>query len=179
MTKQFQLKITLAESDPPIWRRLQCLDYPLYNIHELIQVAMGWERCHLFRFDIDGRKYEDEESHGEVRRVKLSDVVHDVGAVFKYIYDFGDWWVHEVAVESIDEPPEDAPGAICLAGGHACPPEDVGGVPGYEGFLAAINDPTHHMHKDMMDWVDGHFDPDTFDIDAVNQVFAQLSSHRQ
>lgn len=138
---------------------------------------MGWERCHLFQFDIDGRKYEDEESHGNVRSVKLSDVVHDADAVFRYIYDFGDWWVHEVAVEKIDEAADGAPAAFCLAGGHACPPEDVGGVPGYQAFLLAINDPTHEMYKEMVEWMDGEFDPGTFDIDAVNQTYAHLQPH--
>ena len=68
--------------------------------------------------------------------------------------------------------------ARCLAGGHACPPEDVGGMSGYEEFLAAIKDPNHLMHKDMLGWIGGSFDPDVFDIDLVNEVFSQVSVRR-
>ena len=55
----YQLKITLDETDPPVWRRLRVRDYPLSNLHEIIQVAMGWENCHLYEFQIDGQRYGD------------------------------------------------------------------------------------------------------------------------
>jgi len=174
------LKITLLHTDPPIWRRIRIADYPLHNVHELIQVAMGWERCHLYAFVIGGKKlpeYPDEldgEPDDSVWDTKLSDVAQQEGAKFRYIYDFGDGWEHEVVVEKIVDGPDDAPQATCMAGERRCPPEDVGGVPGYEAFLEAISDPNHESHKQMLNWMGGSYDPDEFRAEAVNEWYDML-----
>jgi hypothetical protein len=88
---------------------------------------------------------------------------------FTYLYDFGDGWEHRVSVEKIL--PADAALKLpqCLDGANACPPEDVGGPPGYEDFLAAIHDPTHEEHAAMLEWCGGAFDPTAFDPTAVNE----------
>ena len=78
---------------------------------------------------------------------------------FIYLYDFGDGREHRVTVEKILPP---APGLKlpqCSDGANACPPEDVGGPPGYNEFLQAINDPSHEEHESMLDWCGGSFDP--------------------
>jgi hypothetical protein len=94
----------------------------------------------------------------------VSDIVPQSGKrfVFKYEYDFGDGWEHEVLFEGCLEPEKGKKYPVCLEGKRACPPEDVGGVWGYEDFLGAIADPKHERHEEFMDW-NGPFDPDDFD----------------
>jgi hypothetical protein len=104
----------------------------------------------------------------------LGEVLGAEVRTFTYEYDFGDGWVHEVeiqAVELLDEQRNAWP--ICLAGANACPPEDVGGLGGYEDFLAAIVDPSHEEHGAMWRWSGGPFDPRGFDVNAANRVIRQ------
>lgn len=93
---------------------------------------------------------------------------------FIYLYDYGDDWEHRVKVEKVLPPDMDLPWPLCLDGRHACPPEDVGGVPGYYEFLDTINDPAHDDHQPMLEWCGGHFDPAAFDLDDVNQRLSEI-----
>jgi Plasmid pRiA4b ORF-3-like protein len=88
-----------------------------------------------------------------------------------YDYDFGDGWEHEVLLEGIHPRPSSARLPLVLAGRGACPPEDVGGLPGYHHFLEAIKDPTHPEHEDMMEWAGKDCDPTTFDVEELNRAF--------
>ena len=88
---------------------------------------------------------------------------------FAYAYDFGDSWEHRIIVEATQKPVADWRYPLCVAGERACPPEDVGGPPGYEGFLEAIAKPKHREHDHLLAWVGGVFDPQGFDINAVNR----------
>lgn len=83
-----------------------------------------------------------------------------------YVYDFGDSWEHEIRLEKI-LPREKRKYPACIAGKRACPPEDCGGIWGYEEFLEIIKDPEHEEYEDMLDWVGGEFDPEHFDIEDV------------
>ncbi len=93
---------------------------------------------------------------------------------FIYLYDFGDGWEHRVTVEKTlpADPALKLP--QCLGGANACPPEDVGGPPGYEDFLAAIRDPAHEEHDAMLEWCGVAFDPNAFDLEAVNETLRQF-----
>ena len=51
---------------------------------------------------------------------------------------------------------------LCLEGARSCPPEDVGGIGGYEDFLEALADPKHECHEEFMEW-GGNFDAEKFD----------------
>jgi hypothetical protein len=81
----------------------------------------------------------------------------------RYVYDFGDDWVHKVVVEKVLPADPRISYPVCVAGKRACPPEDCGGVWGYREFLAAISDPDHPEHEEMLEWVGGAFDPEEFD----------------
>ncbi len=63
---------------------------------------------------------------------------------------------------------------LCLDGRNACPPEDVGGVPGYADFLEAITDPTHEKHDHFLEWCGGSFDPEAFDLVLANQLLSEV-----
>ena len=176
----YLLKITLRYSDPPIWRRLVVpATIRLYKLHKGIQVAMGWWDSHLHQFVINGREYGDPSiaEWGEVlneRRYKLKNVAPRKGSKFMYEYDFGDGWQHDIVVEKILPNESGSKYLICLDGRRACPPEDVGGIPGYEEFLQAINDPEHEEHESYLEWIGGEFDAERFDIDRVNKIFSRL-----
>lgn len=91
------------------------------------------------------------------------------GEKFSYVYDMGDHWEHEILVENIEDSLKDFFGAVCLDGEGACPPEDVGGPPGYYEFVEAIQDPTSEKHHRYNQWLGYAYDPGAFDLHQTNQ----------
>lgn len=174
-TKVFQLKISLKGIRPPIWRRVLVRgDTTLDGLHEIVQEAMGWWGHHLYSFDIAGLSYTDSETaldfgDEEAAGVRLDALLRSEGTRFLYTYDFGDNWEHVIEVEKIVDPTPGARYPSCIAGRRACPPEDVGGVWGYEEFLEAIKDPNHEEHAEMLEWVGEGYDPEEFDLDEVDR----------
>lgn len=172
VTKLYQFKITLLDSEPPIWRRIQIQDCTLDELHEHIQTAMGWTNSHLHQFEIDGERYGDPEllndDFGDVEcedstRMKLSEILPVSGKRFRFMYeyDFGDGWQHEIFFEGCPVPEKRKKYPLCLEGERACPPEDVGGVWGYAELLEALGDPQHERHDELMEWA-GSIEPDKF-----------------
>jgi hypothetical protein len=171
----YQIKITLKHSRPPIWRRIQVTgDTKLGKLHHILQVAMGWTDSHLHAFLARGMDYgaPDPEFPGDMkneRNVRL-DRIADEGDTLIYEYDFGDGWEHDLKVENVMPA---APGArypLCLAGKRACPPEDCGGIGGYEHLLDVLGNPDDEEHADMQDWLGGELDPEAFDLKEVNDA---------
>lgn len=173
----FQLKVTLRDWRPPIWRRF-CVpdDITLYRLHGILQVVMGWTDSHLHQFRV-GNEYfgtPDPEFGIELRnekKARLREVLRRPKDRMIYEYDFGDGWLHDVVLEKITSAAHGVRYPVVLAGKRACPPEDVGGVGGYYEFLRAISDPDHPDHGDMMEWWGRPFDPDAFDVQAINRAF--------
>lgn len=182
----YQLKVTLKGIQPPIWRRVQVpARTSLRELHYVLQVVMGWENSHMHQFRVGKRYFETPapkawgldfmgfktEDDGKVR---LAEVAPKVGAKFIYEYDMGDSWEHQVVVEKIliAEPDLDYP--RCLDGGRACPPEDCGGIWGYADILAALEDPTQEGAGELLEWLGDGFDPEHWDIQAVNQQLAAM-----
>ncbi|HLC16397.1 MAG TPA: plasmid pRiA4b ORF-3 family protein, partial [Thermodesulfovibrionia bacterium] len=89
-------------------------------------------------------------------------------------YDFGDSWEHEIVVEKILSPEAAIKYPMCINGKLTCPPEDVGGVWGYDTFLEAINDPNHEEHDSYLEWIGGEFNPEEFNLDEINQALRQV-----
>jgi hypothetical protein len=179
----YQLKIKLPGSTPSIWRRvLVPATITMSKLHRVFQVVMGWRDCHLHRFLIDGIYYStpipdtDWEDVGETdyRRLRLSQLVPASRLIFRYEYDFGDGWNHEILVEKIldEEPGKSYP--VCLEGKRACPPEDVGGLGGYGHFLNVMRNPDHREHESLSDWYGGPFDPEAFDLVSVNKALSRI-----
>ena len=177
----YQLKLTLAEIDPPVWRRLRVRgDLSFDRLHDVFQKAMGWQDAHLHEWTVGGQRYgqpEPGEPEYDVEKewlLTLREAAPIEGACFEYLYDFGDSWVHEVLVERIDPPDPALRLAECLAGERACPPEDCSGPPGYEHFLTVIRNARHPEHEELLMWVGGPFDPEAFDLAAVNRKLRLL-----
>lgn len=182
-TQIYQLKMTLLGSRPPIWRRMHVSsNISLAALHWAIQYAMGWTNSHMHHFKVGktyyGVSYPDD--FDDVTRTKdeknftLSDLVSKPKAKFIYEYDFGDSWEHEIVLEKILPPESGVRYPICIAGKRACPPEDCGGVWGYASFLEAIQNPDHPEHDDMLEWVGDSFNPEAFDLAAVNKALRQI-----
>jgi hypothetical protein len=175
----YQLKVSLKEISPTIWRRFQVTDdITLLKLHRILQVLMGWEDYHLHVFEIGGvdysMPYPDEVDLDEMdmiseKRVKLSQLHLAEKSRFLYEYDLGDSWIHEILVEKILPQDPEVKYPICIAGERLAPPEDCGGVWGYEEFVEAICDPDHPEHEEYLDWVGGNFDPEKFDLEAINR----------
>lgn len=186
--KFFQLKIALKGSEPPIWRRVIVSSrMTLLDLHDVIQLCMGWEEYHLFIFKVGHLEFvypphweEDAYQYQDAERATLGDLIPQYvpeGKCFKYVYDMGDGWNHEIKVEKIPLETDHKPPYL-VAGARACPPEDVGGIGGYAYFLEAINDPQHEEHESYTTWIGGHFDPDYFDSKSINQTFKAYLKER-
>lgn len=176
----YQIKITLRDTKPPIWRRvLVPAGVTLADLHRIVQVAMGWQDSHLHLFEVGTERYgmpdpdDDLLELRDERRVRLDDVVSGVGARLRYEYDFGDSWEHDILIEKVFSDP--VPAAVCLAGRRACPPEDCGGAYGYERLMRILADPTNEEHDDLVDWLEGEaFNPAELDLDTVNAALSRL-----
>ena len=181
---KYILKITVKHSKPPIWRRVSVPDtLTLGDLHDVIQIVMGWENAHLHDFRIDDQLYgvtfdEDEDSElwgDEVINedtVTLRDVLAE-GQSFEYQYDFGDSWIHVIqveAIEQVDAALKDV--VVCQKGARACPPEDCGGIYGYAHVLEVLGDPAHPEHLSLTESLPEGFDPAVFDIQQVNEQLA-------
>jgi len=176
----YQLKITLEGFLPPIGRRIQVPGrVSLFTLHQALQIAMGWTDSHLHQFNIHGDSYsipseDDLEPVIDERKHVLWKIVPMEGMRFGYEYDFGDGWMHTVEVEAVLPPDPKFKHPVCLDGARACPPEDIGGVGGYELFLEAIADPDHEEHESYKDWLGTDFDADAFDVEEVNAGLKKL-----
>jgi hypothetical protein len=140
---------------------------------------MGWSNYHLHEFNIDGLHYGEPSPDNEYKvrnekTVKLSQVISKEGVKFAYIYDFGDYWYHKILVENILQPESDKHYPICIKGKRACPPEDCDGIGGYYDFLEIIKNPDDPEHDQMLEWVGGSFDPETFKLDDINQQLRKI-----
>jgi hypothetical protein len=173
----YQLKVTLKDIKPPIWRRvLVPADITLHRLHEVLQTVLGWTDSHLYLFEVgveptyfgDPELVEDWADLRPSRTTKLSRVAPAAGAKVVYEYDLGDSWRHDIRVEKVLPAHVGASYPMCLAGKRACPPEDCGGVWGYAELLEVIADPAHEEHESMMAWLGGSFDPEDFDLVEVN-----------
>lgn len=174
---QVQLRIELRDVKPVVWRRVLVPEQvTLAKLHTILQAAMGWSDSHLHEYEIARRRYgvPDEEWPTsepvmDERRVRLKSFIETKVRRFDYTYDFGDRWDHLVKIEDLVVSKKGAPPLLCTAGENACPPEDVGGYPGYAEFLEVIADPKHEEHANMMDWIGRPFNAAAFDLAAINR----------
>jgi hypothetical protein len=205
--KGLQFLVTLNHVKPQVWRQIILpseLDF--YDLHSVIQTAMGWTDSHLFAFYLEDTKSNktiqlvgDEESVQEhfarakvymksppekgtyeegmyqrfirtqlllARDVKL-DAYDEKNLELRYTYDFGDGWDHHVKLKKVLEDYEfDYP--ILLDGKGDCPPEDVGGPPGYDEFKRVMKDKNDPEHSHMKAWAKSQGFK-KFKIDSINE----------
>ena len=177
----YQLKVTLKGIRPPIWRRFQVKsNITFWELHNTIQTVMGWYNAHLHQFFVDGLTITDQETLDwgmddgvDVTKARLNRYVNYEKQRFIYEYDFGDSWEHVVLVEKIMPAESNVTYPRCLKGKRACPPEDVGGIWGYESFLEVLANPEHEEYDEYMDWLGGELDPEEFDLEEINRMLVR------
>src|SRR3989338_1031128 len=186
MGQIYQLKVTINHTSPSIWRRMHISsDCTFFDLHVAIQNAMGWTDSHLHSFSMIQRgtaraisiEYPNPERE-PFQEPALDETKEKIAAYFGkqvkqciYTYYFGDNCDHAILLEKVMVA---KPGAIypqCVAGKNACPPEDCGGIGGYENLQIILRDPKHPEHEDMREWLGlaqgGTFDPTDFDPAGV------------
>ena len=181
------LKVTLEESNPPIWRRLQIPDCAtLGDLHYALQIVMGWSNSHLHEFHIGRKSFAailpddyDQEPTNDEDEFELRAVLKRKGPKLEYIYDFGDYWVHQVVVEEISEPQPSVRYPVCTGGERSCPPEDCGGISGYYNMLMILEDPEHEEYETYREWLPENFDPSDFDVAQVKEELEGMDAWRR
>lgn len=191
-SKILQLKISLDGINPEIWRRFLVKDNISFeNLHNIIQIVMGWENYHLYEFEIDEKFIEADEDRFFVdavwknfmprrktlpaRETELKELIKSEKQKFHYLYDFGDSWLHTIIVEKIFDEDVSKRYPICLDGERACPPEDCGGVGGYLELLEIKENKNHPEYEErIVEWLGEDFDPEYFDINEVNKWLKKL-----
>lgn len=183
-----RIRIILRDANPQIWRLLDVpLSATLLSLHDLIQIAMGWTGNHLFAFGVGSRRYgtpDPVQVKGHPRifqaeRVHVRTIIERGLKTFSYVYDFGDNWIHDCTIEGcrVGDDATDYPAFVGGAG--RCPPEDVGGISGFDEFLVAVADPGHPDHRRMIRWYGKPYDPRDINEGHVRQVFEALAIRRR
>lgn len=189
MSDVARLKITLTDTQPPIWRRVEVpAAITLKNLHAVIQAAMGWKNYHLYQFHVgkqtvNGPGFDDIGFSGQrnitAESVQLNGLITVGTKRFGYLYDMGDSWDHELRIEKVSPAETATTYPRFIDGAGQCPPEDVGGLPGFYNFLDALEDPAHPDHEELFDWHGGPFDPNDMGETAIQNRFARLVPRRK
>ena len=183
-----RVRIELREIEPTLWRRVDVpLTSTLMALHDIIQVAIGWTDSHLFEFVVGERVYSEPLPDDELfeRKVynaagtRLRTLIGRGVERLLYVYDFGDDWRHDVIIENVRDGAPDIDYPAFVAGERRCPPEDVGGVPGFMRFLEAALNPFHDEHEAMLPWYGKPFDPDDIDERYVCMALTTIANRRR
>ena len=175
----YEIKVQLREIEPPIWRVLRLPSRTtLARLHKVLQRAMGWKDYHLYLFEVEGKRYGEPSTEWDIevldsRKMTLEKIFSGGRTSFLYEYDLGDSWRHDITLlDTVEGEAEEK--IACIAGARACPPEDCGSTPGYYGLLVALSDPDHEEHDALLEWVGGKYDPNAFDVAAVDRALKRL-----
>jgi len=170
------LRVQLDDWQPAIWRRIEVpMTATLKAVHDVIQAAMPFDDCHLFEFRAGGKRYAIPDREWDSLRdrtysaktTRLGTLVDRGISELAYTYDFGDDWRHTVTIEAVVNAAPDAEYPRYVDGAGRAPPEDVGGIPGFELFLEALADPQHEHHRDLVRWYGQPFDPEQPATDEI------------
>ncbi len=191
MNSIYQLKCKLQYTKPVVFRTvLVNSNITFYELHHVLQIAMGWFNCHLFNFkyqdyylELPNVEDDDYNTTGmfqkvDPRKITLSEFFISAKTVINYTYDFGDDWKHEIVLQKILDPgtvTKQLP--ICIKGKYACPPEDCGSIPGYYNLIEIMKNPKHREYKFYKEWLGESFNMEEFDIDYVNEALQGLKDY--
>lgn len=170
----YQLKITILGIKPIIWRQVKVPEkISFVKLHEIIQKTFNWLDRHKYQFIIDNEVLGL--SNGKkLEKIKI-DKYFVEGKELLYLYDLDDKWEHEIIIEKIIESNENEEFPMCIDGVRNGPPEDIGGVLGYEDMMKIISDPEDEEFEDMLEYLEGvqceDFDPEYFSIAEINEKY--------
>jgi yecA family protein len=179
----YRIKVTLRNVRPLVWRRIEVpADITLDRLHRVLQSVMGWADYHLHSFQVGQVTYGEPDPEPDFPDDTVDELgvrldrIAGAGDSLVYEYDFGDDWEHRLEIEQVCAADREAVYPRCLAGKRACPPEDCGGTGGYAGLLAILADPQHQEYAETREWAGEDFDPEAFDLDAINAALGALDS---
>ena len=185
MRQYYELKVSLSDTDPSVWRTFFIEpDVTMNVLHHVLQAVMGWTNSHTYVFRKEMTVISQPSRHDPVdsastdlnaSKVHLPEFLKRKGDFIEYTYDLGDSWDHIVELKEIVEH-EDIHLALCTEGEKACPPEDCGGPSGYRELVNAMQDPDSEEYEETVEWLGEPFDPDHFDIDQTNVDLERLSA---
>jgi len=164
IVRTLRLQVTMRDVVPRVTRTVDVPEaITLDELHDVLQVALGWTDSHLHRFDTKTVRYshpfEDwDEDEVDERGVRLS----ALPPRFTYVYDFGDDWHHDIEIIGTGGA---EPG--CVDGEGTCPLEDCGGPHGYAELQETLRRPRHPNHAHMREWVGDRLRP--FDLVATDR----------
>jgi hypothetical protein len=173
----YEFKISLAGIQPLIWRRFRVhSDVTFRQLHNIVQIVMGWENYHLYQFFWGQDRFTDQLMGAGDRRSShvLGEFANQLGSILGYEYDFGDSWEHELLLEKILKSSH-KPVPVCTHGRRACPPEDCGGVWGYMELARAMKAKRGPAYREYKEWLGGHFDASAFDLAVINEQLAKVN----
>lgn len=156
----------------------------LASFHVVLQIVMGWSDSHLHQFISGSTMYgiPDDESGGDFgfeinneNEYNLSQLLRKEKDSLIYEYDFGDGWEHKIILEKVLPHDTSLDVPRCIKGKRACPPEDCGGIWGYQDLIEMINDTSHPEHEEMLEWLGGDFDPEYFDVNETNAILSEYN----
>ncbi len=174
MTNILKLRIAIPDIEPEIWREIVVEnDITFKKLHEIIQLSFGWTNSHLYNFDVNGILFsmpdkEFENNDLDVKN-KITEFLIEKGQKAHYTYDFGDYWEHEIKIVDVLKKEKGIRYPKCLDGRRNGPPEDCGGIPGYEDVIDALTNKDKSEYEDLLEWL-GDYDPEKFDIDKINKA---------
>jgi hypothetical protein len=180
MKHLYQLKIEISGSNPKIWRSILVAEETTFSeLHDIIQLSMGWGNEHLYEFTIGNTRIYDFEgdvddgadpTSRDSMDTFLNETVSMVKPKFSYVYDFGDHWKHDIQLEKVFPQEKEKNHPVCLDGENACPPEDCGGIWRYQDMLQIISDKNHPEFEEITDWMGEDWDAAFFDIKETNDL---------
>ncbi len=184
MKQFYELKVTLVDTDPSVWRTFLIeTDVTFNELHYVLQAVMGWTNSHYYVFRRDMMTISPSSRHDPIdstsndldaSKTAIAEFFKHKGDAIEYTYDFGDSWEHLIELKEIVEH-EDIHLALCLEGERACPPEDCGGIPGYLELVNVMQDPDSEEYEEMVEWLGEPYDSDHFDINQVNADLERIS----
>ena len=188
--KSYIIKVTIKNTHPPVWRRLQIpAGITFHELNAIIQLAFNWSGYHLYSFEIGNLLIEipddifDDFDYKVInsKRTKVDKYFDEIEKL-EYTYDFGDNWIHNIQIENVAESEEKLKNPVCLKAKMASLPEDCGGPWGYEDLLDVINNPKDKRYQDMKDWLEqGYsvwYDDRTYvDLNRINRELEAYKDH--
>jgi hypothetical protein len=162
-----------------IWRRLLVRsDSTIADLHYTLQIAFGWSDGHLNQFHIHGQDFGVYHDGGvsfstHPDEVRLCDFQFRINERFRYDYDFGDGWQHEVRIEARFALDDKRIYPRCIGGQRRAPPEDCGGPLAFMARRDAVPLQVEDLFEDIQD------DLDANDIEAVRDRVNDIENLRE
>ncbi len=181
MNPIIQIKVTIEDIKPLIWRRLLVKSSStFFELHNILQITFGWENSHIFQFKVEdyfiGIPDPDNIEVIDANDLTLGNILTEKDYEVTYEYDFGDSWEHIIKVEKFLYADLDSEYPVYSAGKMAAPPENCGGVTGYYQIMKARGNKKHPEYEQLKGGRKS-FNPGYFNIESVNNQLARLKSY--